>query len=78
MGTQQLTEENSQLKHEWLADQTQLVSSATDTEKIAETVSAWRKMIDRLPTVATEPAAAAAAASDAGCRSDQFRKIRTK
>lgn len=34
----QLTDENSRLKHEWLADQTQLVSSATETENLTEKV----------------------------------------
>lgn len=34
----QLTEGNSRLKHEWLTDQTQLVSSAVDTERLAEKV----------------------------------------
>ncbi|CAM9746181.1 unnamed protein product, partial [Scytosiphon promiscuus] len=31
-----LGEENSRMKHEWLADQTKLVSSATETEQLAE------------------------------------------
>lgn len=34
----QLGEENSRMKHEWLADQTQLVSSAMETEQLAEKV----------------------------------------
>lgn len=34
----QLGEENSRMKHEWLADQTKLVSSAMETEQLAEKV----------------------------------------
>ena len=34
----QLGEENSRMKHEWLADQTQLVPSAMETENLAEKV----------------------------------------
>lgn len=34
----QLGEENARMKHEWLTNQTQLVSSATETEQLAEKV----------------------------------------
>lgn len=36
----QLSEESSKLKHEWLADQTQLVSSVSETERFTEEVRA--------------------------------------
>lgn len=34
----QISEGNSRLKHEWLTDQTQLVSCAVETERLAEKV----------------------------------------
>lgn len=37
-GFAQLGAENSRMKHEWLTDQTQLVSSATETERSADKV----------------------------------------
>lgn len=36
----QLSEEISKLKHEWLADQTKLVSSVSETERLTEEVRA--------------------------------------
>lgn len=53
------------MKHEWLADQTQLVSSATETENLAEKVGAWREEACRQTAAATVAVAVTAATATA-------------